>query len=235
LKENSNTLNDKQSDFEIELTKSNWTWRTIRWTNITLNGFSNAFRTYNNDLLVKNNSLSAGVTISRSWLSKGKEPNQFLYGRLGVAVQEVTNTVEMDKFTYKKEVVIIVTPAEQLKSTEEGVAYKGIYKEGVGYDLFAEGYAIPWKHEFVPGFYAKFMYRRSDVWINKSKVPVELGLVWNIINSDKDAKNLLTIVPYVTWSNILQEYKEVEKLQKRSLADLFSVNIKFGIPVNIGK
>ena len=79
------------------------------------------------------------------------------------------------------------------------------------------------------------MYRHSEAWINKSKISGDIGMVWNVANNDTDAKNLLTIVPYVSWSNFIKEYKDAEKTRERKLSDLFSVNVKFSIPVNLGK
>jgi len=55
------------------------------------------------------------------------------------------------------------------------------------------------------------------------------------LNNEKDSKNVLTIVPYMNWSNLLKEFKDVGKTQEKKLADLFSVGVKFGIPVNLGR
>jgi hypothetical protein len=63
----------------------------------------------------------------------------------------------------------------------------------------------------------------------------EIGIVWNVVSNDKDSKNVLTIVPYMGWSNLMKEYKNASKTIDKKLSEVFSAGVKFGIPVNLGK
>lgn len=232
-----NTLNDKQYDFEIALTKVNWTWKKIKWWNVSLSAVNSNFKLYNsgNNNLLDSNSFLPSLSVSFNWLWKGKEANRFHYIKLGGTVQKANSLIDLQKFNYKKETTITVNPGEELKSTKEGTAYMGELVEKTGFDVFIEAFSVPWTNQFIPGIYLKTVYRNSEAWINKNKISLDLGTVWNVNNNDKDAKNVLTIVPFISWSNLLKEYKDLGKTQERKLSDLFSFNVKFGIPINIGK
>jgi hypothetical protein len=56
-----------------------------------------------------------------------------------------------------------------------------------------------------------------------------------VTNSDEESKNVLTVVPFVNWSNLLYEYEDAKHETKKELSDLFSVGVKFGIPVKLGR
>lgn len=231
------TLNDTQYDFEIALTKTLWTWKKIHWINVSLSASNNNFKIYypSLDSLEDSNSFLPAITVSYNLLFKSKEAGRFSYVKGGVIVQRTNSLIDLQKFDYKKETVISVSPTEELKSSKEGVAYQGDFKEDMGFDIFVEGYTVPWKQPFVPGFYLKTAYRHSKAWINENKLSLDLGLIWNVTNNDKDAKNLLSIIPYVSWTNLMKEYKDITKTEEKKLSDLFMFNVKFGIPINLGK
>lgn len=238
LKDGIKTLNGRQHDFEIKLTEVLWTVKAIRWWNISLSASNSNFKLYDAGakLLTDSNSFLPSLSVSHNWLRKGKAAGQFSYCKAGAAFHIKTNSIaDMQKYNYKKETTIAVGQGEELKSTKEGIAYQGDFLQKPGFDVFAEWYCVPWRTVFIPGLYVKAMYRHSEAWINKSKLSGDIGMVWNVANNDKDAKNLLTIVPYVSWSNFIKEYKDAEKTRERKLSDLFSVNVKFSIPVNLGK
>lgn len=233
------TLRNRQYDFEINLTRVNWTWKRIHWINGSVSGSNSNFKLYDNtntiNPLTDSNSFTHQVSLSYNLLFKGKEASQFIFFRSGASLIRANSLPDLSRYSYKKETTINLPNNEQLKSTKEGIAYEGELVEKMGFELFAELYYAPWKTSFIPGFYLKTMYRNSKAWINPQKVPVELGLIWNVVSSNKEDKNLISIIPYVGWSNLIKEYKDNTKTQTKKLSELFSFNVKFGIPVNLGK
>ncbi len=227
---------DKQYDFEIALTNSLWTWKRIAWWNISMSvANSNLELYYPANTLVDSNSLLPALTASFNVLWKGKENSKFIYSRLGLTVQKSNNISELRKINYTKETVISVSATEELKSIKNGIAYQGAFKEKFGMELFVELYMVPWKYDFIPGLYLKASYRNSKAWINENKFGLDVGTIWNVTNNDKDARNVLSIIPYMSWSNLMKEYKDINKVEEKKLSDLFSFNVKLGIPINLGK
>jgi hypothetical protein len=226
-----------KDDFEIETYKDIWTSKRIMWLNVSLTGSNASFRLYNaaTNVLVDSNSFLPGVSVSINFFKKGKEPGKYFFARAAINLKRVNSLVDLTKFDYKKETIISVSPTEQLKSEKSGTAYQGALSHGFGIELPIEMYCAPWKEVAVPGLYGKLQYSYGEPWINKNKASVDVGMVWNVTNSDKDSKNVLTIVPYMSWGNILKEYKDEGKSLQKKASDVFSVGVKFGIPVNLGK
>lgn len=231
------TIKDKQCDFEIALTKFNWTRKTIQWVNASISAGNTNFKLFHpaTEAITDSFSFAPGITLSYNLLTKGKEPKRFSYFRGGIGFTKTNSLADLSKFSYRKENAIQASATETLTDTKEGIAYIGDLVEKVAFDAFAEGYIVPWKSAFIPGFHFRTMYRNSDAWINKKKLVLDLGIIWNIASNEKDAKNLLSIVPYVSWSNLLREYKDNAKLQEKSLGEKFMFGVKIGVPVNIGK
>lgn len=226
-----------KDDFEIAAYKDIWTSKSITWFNLSFTGVNAAFRTYDAGLnsLTDTTSFLPSVSFTYNYLRKRKEANRYLYFRTGIVLRRVNSLVDLTKFEYEKETIINVNPGEQLKSKKSGVAYKGILAHGFGIELPLEAFLAPWPNEGLPGLYSKLQYSYGDPWINKNKISCDVGLVWNVMNADKDSKNILTIIPYMGWTNILKEYKDLTAKTPKKLSELFTVGVKFGVPVNLGK
>jgi hypothetical protein len=228
--------NNRQYDFEIALTKFNWNAKSIGWINISAIAANSRFWVYNDGYKtpIDENSFTPGVTISYNRFKTFKEPHRYRFFRFGTTLQRVNNLPELEKFSYKEETVINAPPATLTKKTE-GTAYRGNLAQEFGYDIFLETYIATFGSAMVPGVYAKPVFRHSKAWLNPTQMSLDLGLVWSITSSDKDAKSLLTIVPYMSWSNVLDGYSNVAKTEKSYASDRFSFNVKFGVPFNLGK
>lgn len=224
-------------NYEIESYKEIWTAKVISWLNFSATGLNASFKLYEaaTATLMDSNSFLPGVNASYNYFKKYTVANKYLYFRVGLGVKRTNSLVDLPKFDYKKETTVNVTPTETLKTTKEGTAYQGILKHGLGLEVPIELYWAPWEHEAIPGLYGKLQYSYGEPWINKNKVSLDLGMIWNVTNADKDSKNVLTIVPYMSWSNLVKEYKDEAKSKQKKLTDLFSIGVKFGIPVNLGK
>lgn len=224
-------------DFEIESYKSIWTSKVISWLNVSVTGLNSSFKLYNStsNLLQDSNSFLPGVNASYNYFKKYSAANKYIYFRFGLGVKRVNSLTDLPKFDYKKETVVNVTPGETLKTEKAGTAYQGLLSHGVGLEIPLELYWAPWEHEAIPGLYGKLQYSYGQPWINKNKVSVDIGMIWNVNNTEKDSKNVLTIVPYMSWGNLVKEYKDEAKTNQRKVSELFSVGIKFGVPVNLGK
>jgi hypothetical protein len=225
-----------KDDFEVEAYKKIWTSKRICWLNISAAGSNSSFKLYDagSNSITDGTSFLPSLSVTWNFFKKSAKNSRYFYYRFGVVFKRVNSLTDLDKFDYSKETVITVAPGETLKSTNTGTAYNGALSHGFGFEMPLELYWAPWSREAIPGIYFKPRFNHGEAWINKNKLAVDLGLVWNVVNNDKDAKNLLTIVPYVSWSNFLKEYKEIQKVNSKSLGDLFSVGLKFGIPVNLG-
>ncbi|PZR28671.1 MAG: hypothetical protein DI535_05920 [Citrobacter freundii] len=224
-------------DFEIESYKSVWTSKVITWLNVSATGLNSSFKLYDASLntLLDSNSFLPGVNASYNYFKKYTSANKYIYFRVGLGVKRVNSLTDLAKFDYKKETVINVTPAETLKTEKSGTAYQGALEHGFGLEIPVEFYWAPWAHEAIPGLYGKVQYSYGEPWINKNKVSLDLGMIWNVNNTEKDSKNVLTIVPYLSWSNLVKEYKDEGKTKQKKVSELFSIGLKFGIPVNLGK
>ena len=236
LKDDENFIKKKMYDAEIEVSKDLWTWKAISWINITATGSNANFRLYDelNNTLQDTSSFLPGATVSINALWKGKETHRFVYAKLGFTLAKSNTLVDLPKFNYAKEATISIGPGETMKSKEEGIAYNGKLVEKKATELFLEAYAIPWRWK-LPGVYAKINFRQCDAWINPKKTALDLGIVWSVINDDKDTKNLLTIIPFVSWSNLNDEYKDATKTEFKKRSDLLTAGVKIGVPINVSK
>lgn len=229
------SVNQQQAAYSVEKLADIWVVKRIWWFNASP-FISNSGSTLLDTLkqkLVDTASWTYGVQLSGNMFRKFKQPGRFLYLKFGGEFKRIDNIDELSKFDYESKSP--VTPSGQVNSTKTGTAWKGDLKYGFGSSLFTEFYHTPFKQVFIPGYYVNVAYKHGDVWLNKDKVSAEFGVMWNITSNDKDSKNLLSIIPYFGFSNLLKDYKDASKEDTHTLADLFYVNIKFGIPINIGK
>lgn len=226
-----------KDDFEIAAYKDIWTSKSISWFNLSFTGINSAFRTYDAGLnsLSDTTSFLPSMSFTYNYLKRRKEANRYLYFRTGIVLRRVNSLSDLVKFDYEKETIISVSPGEQLKSKKSGVAYRGMLTHGFGLEVPVEAFFAPWTNEGLPGLYGKLQYNYGEPWINKNKISCDIGLVWNVNNADKDAKNILTIIPYMGWTNVLKEYKDISAKTQKKLSELFTVGVKFGVPVNLGK
>jgi hypothetical protein len=229
------SVNQQQAVFSVDKLADIWVVKRIWWLNASP-FVSNSGTTLLDTLkqkLVDTASWTYGIQLSANMFRKYKQPGRFLFLKIAGELKRIDNIDELSKFDYESKSPI--TPSGQVNSAKSGTAWKGDLKYGLGASLFAELYHTPLKQPFLPGYYVNVTYKHGEVWLNNNKVSAELGLMWNITNNDKDSKNLLSIIPYFGFSNLLTDYKDVSKEDKYTLADLFYVNVKFGIPINIGK
>lgn len=239
----STSMEDSIHAFEIKAVERLWTRRHIRWLNVSPFFSNTNFMQYDSvpNTLTENKSFLFGIKGSYNYLKKWREPHRFFYWSGALVLQKVNSFNDMDSYNYKKSTSIKIpdptnpTIQETITDEESGTAYKGTYKAGFGLDIPAELYCVPWKQAFIPGVYSKVQYSYSDAWINMQKVAVSFGLIWNVSNADKDAKNLLSIVPYAGFSNVIQEYKDEAKTMKRPMHELFLAGVMVGVPINLGK
>jgi|GEM_PF-5035234 len=148
-------------------------------------------------------------------------------------IRQVNNVSDLSKISFLNSTALNTGGATTLTSQKTGTAYKGYLNNGFGWDVFFEFYTDIWKHQAIPGLYLKPTYSYGSTRLTKSKLAVDLGIIWNLSNSDK-TKNVISIVPFVSWSNFLRDYTDPTKNTTHTLAELFSVGVKFGIPINIG-
>jgi len=196
-----------------------------------------------NQTLEDKSSLLWGARLSLNIFLKYKAPHRYHYFVLGVSPQKMNSLDEMSKYSYKKTTTKPIAPdpnapagqTQAVAKEEPGNAYEGSYRAGAGLEVFAEGYSVPWVNAYAPGFYLKFNYTYSKYRINTNQVGFYLGLMWNVQNNDKNAKNLLTIIPYAGWSNLNEQYNDLNKTDKVPLHSLFNTGLKIGIPINLGK
>jgi len=227
---------DSLHRYELGEVKDLWTMHHIHWLNFLPNISNTSFSTYNaaNAVIDPRQSFLYGAKLSYNGLYKFKESHRYTYWTVGLSAQKVNTLEEMMQYVYKSSTQIKPNGTESLTKEETGTGYEGTFAEGFGYSFAGALYYSPWRHGYIPGLYTELGYNHGKPWITKDKVAVSLGLTWNVTSSDKDAKNLLTIVPYVKWSNILKEYKD-PTLAVTPTHDLFSIGLMVGIPINIGK
>lgn len=234
---------DSLYNFEIQQVEKLYTKRFVWWINASPYVSNTNFKQYNVSAitLVDNSSFLYGIKASLNAFWKFTEPHKFAYLVLSVIPQKLNSLDELTKYSYKKSTEIkFLDPAkpndkETISKEEPGTAYEGIFRSGYGTEILAEAYLVPWNQSYIPGFFAKASYSSSEHRLNKERTAVYLGLVWNITNSDKTVKNLVSILPYAGWSNLSTQYKDESKSKIVPLHDLFTAGIQIGIPINIKK
>jgi len=234
---------DSLFKYEIQAVDALWTTKRIHWFNVSPFFENSNFTLYESvkKTMIDSNSTLWGTKFSYNYLKKFKEPHRYFFLTLGVSPQKVNTVSELEKYIYKETIQIketdpaVPTDTKSLTKEEAGIGYEGFYDTGFGADVFSEFYYVPWKPAGIPGFYGKLQYSYGDPWINKNKVALALGLVWNVTSSEKESKNLLTIVPMVRWSNLRKNYTHRDKIGVSALHDLFTAGIQVGIPINLGK
>jgi len=234
---------DSLYTYEIDAVSDVWTTKHIHWFSLTPSFANTNFAQYNetSKAIDQKSTFTPGLKASLNFLWKYKKPHKYVYWTVSAGIQKVNTLEEMTTYTYKKTEQIKVpnatdpNTAETLTSEESGTGYKGVFDDGFGYNITSELYLVPWRKNYAPGFYLQNGFSHGNPWINKDKVGFMFGLIWNVNSSDKESKNLLSVIPYIKWSNLLKEYRDAAHLEGTPVHDLFSAGIKVGIPINIGK
>ena len=226
-----------KDEYEINAYKDIWSSKMISWINLSISATNSNFRTYNSltESLLDTTSLLPSVNLSYNLFKKWMKHNQYLFFKVGIGIKRVNSLLDLEKFDYKKETIITINGSEQLKNEKSGTAYRGNLFHGIGFEAPIEIYWAPWELPAIPGLYSKLLYSYGDTWINKNKLGFDIGIIWNVHSQQDNDKNLISIVPYMSWLSILKEYKDAGKTIDKDLSDQFLVGVKFGIPVNIGK
>ncbi|RBQ12056.1 hypothetical protein [Pedobacter miscanthi] len=222
---------------ELNMNKSRYHSILINWFNISPSISNTSFQLYHENpvSLSPANSFVPALRLAYSIYRKyPNTSNRFWLGILSVTPKRTNSLEEMEKFSYKTTQSLAAPEGSTISSEETGTAYKGEYLAGFGTDFSFEGYVSPWTKPFIPGFYAKVGFIYGKPWVNRHQFPAEFGLLYNLKSSVKESVNLLSIIPYVAWSNLKNSVTYVKK-EAVPLHDKFSFGVKVGVPINIGK
>ena len=225
---------DMQNTYANNMLKDFWVRKTIAWFNITPS-ISNTGVTLFDTVKKKLNdttSLTYGIQASFNTMIKYKSGGRFIYWKIGAEFGHMDNLDELLRFNYQLQSSLSTNGL--VSSTKAGSAYRGRMAHGNGEGVFTSLYHVPFVESFMPGYYINVAYRHNDAWISKDRVTAEAGLLWNVNNST-GTHNILSIMPYVGWLNLMKEYNDVLKHYAKPLSDLFYFNIKVGVPINFGK
>jgi hypothetical protein len=228
---------DTLSNIEMRLFKNNYYRVKIKWWNLTPAISNSAFHLYDPIAvgITSRHSLGLEMKVSYNWLFKYPAyAGKFIYLSFGITPKRMNSLDDIDNFSYKKSTQLKVGTTETLTDEETGNAYSGNYKNGFGLDVFAEGYWCFSKKRFIPGLYGKIAYNYGYPLVNDMQMPLEMGLIYNLASSDKDSINLLSVIPYVGWTNINRSLDYATRTPE-SLHSKFNFGLKVGVPINIGK
>ncbi|MFD0939706.1 hypothetical protein [Pedobacter boryungensis] len=228
---------DSLSDTEMRMFKDIYNTVSLKWINISPIVGNTAFHLYDASLgsISSRHSLTLDLKMSFNYLFKyQKNPGRFIFVSGGITPKRTNSLADIDKFSYKTSEQIIKIGNETITDETTGVAYRGNYLNGFGLDVFLEAYFCLAKSKFVPGLYTKISYAYGEPWVNDHQFPAELGIIYNLPSSDKDSKNLLSIIPYVSWTNLNKSVHYATRTNE-SLHSKFAVGLKVGVPINIGK
>ncbi|RYF20264.1 MAG: hypothetical protein EOO42_12725 [Flavobacteriales bacterium] len=232
-----NLAQDTLSNIEMRYFKNDYNRVKIKWWNFTPAISNSAFHLYDPVALgiTSRHSLGLEMKVSYNWLFKYPAyAGKFIYLSFGLTPKRMNSLDDIDNFSYKKSTQIKVGTNETLTEEETGNAYSGNYKNGFGLDIFAEGYWCFSKKRFIPGLYGKISYNYGYPLVNDKQIPLEMGLIYNLASNDKDSKNLLSVIPYVGWTNINHSLDYATRTPE-SLHSKFNFGLKVGVPINIGK
>jgi len=235
VSKNVHMLPDKINDSCIAIFKDIWVRKRLMWLNITPT-VSNGSLTFYDTIKKKTadtTSLQYGVQLALNLLIKYAQTYRYIYGKFGGDLGQANNVGDLKKISYLNSNTLTSTSTSALTSQKTGTAYKGQLANSFSWDVFFEFYMAVIKSPAAPGLYLRPVFSHVDQRLNKNRLSGDLGLIWNLASSDK-TKNLVSIVPYVSWANFLNDYTDQTKTTKNSLADLFSIGVKFGIPINLG-
>jgi len=230
---------DSIANAEIKLYGKRYNNYTLFWGNVSPSISNTSFEYYDDGavktLETKNSFVPAtkfAISMFRRYPSVS---GKFYLVTFSLTPKRTSSLEDMSKLNYKKSTgsTKLADSLSSVNADESGIAYKGNYKVGFGIDANLEGYLSPWKHRFIPGFYIRIAYLYGRPWINQRQVPAEFGLLYNLNSSAKDAVNLLSLIPYVGWTNLKSSIKS--NGDAVPLHDKFQFGLKLGIPINIGK
>jgi len=222
---------------EMNVNKHRYNRIIINWFNVNPSISNTSFQMYHENpvSLSAKNSFVPAIRFAYSIYSKTpSNSGKFWLGILSITPKRTNSLDEMEKFSYKTEQTLTAPLGSSVSSEETGTAYKGEYLVGFGTDVSIEGYFCPWNKPFIPGFYGKIGFAYGEPWVNRHQFPAELGLLYNLKSSVKESVNLLSIIPYVSWTNLKKSVTYVTR-ENIPLHDKFSVGVKVGVPINIGK
>jgi hypothetical protein len=231
-----NNLQDSTINMQLKKFSKYYTYKSIYWLNLQPDLGNSSYHVFNaaDSTLNASNNFLYGLKFSLNYLRKYSTSKKFRYLSAGVNLRKTNNLEELTKYTYKSSTQIKLKDGQSISKEETGTGYSGTVKSGVQYGLFAEWYQIPFEAINL-GYYFKAEFNHGSPWVSPNKLSTDLGLVFNVTSSDKEAKNLLTVIPYASFSNILRQRDVTNPSKNTPLHDLFSVGFKVGIPINIGK
>jgi hypothetical protein len=207
------------------------------WLNVlpTISNNSLTFYDTNTKKIADTTSLLYGLSVSINMMRKSIGSYKFIYEQLGFSASRGNNISDLSKFNYQVLTNLSTTATNQSQQTKSGTAYEGKLRQGWGWDQFYEMYWIFTKTQYFPGLYARYDWSYQSVSLNKQKFSPTLGIIWNINSGDNSSasgsKNIISLVPFVNYSNILHNIDPSGIPTKNS--DRWSVGINLSLPINI--
>jgi hypothetical protein len=207
---------------EIDNFKDVWTRKSVNWINLSPTISNSALTFYDTVKKSLNDvtSLLWGIQLTYNILTIYQQPGRFLYFRGGFEYKRSNNVGDLSQLQYQSSSVLNTAGTTTISKQKSGTAYKGTLSQYKLGGIFGEFYWTPVKVTAIPGIYLRCEATYATAPVIQYSVSPDIGLLWNV--PGKDGKSILSIIPYVNWSNIAN-----------SSVDTFTGGIKFAVPINV--
>lgn len=176
-------------------------------------------------------------------------PNKIaLFWRFGLTLAKANNINTLSSFNYETRTPFFSSGTSATEKVKTGTAYNyEQVKSGFASQVNAEIYLLPLR-TFFPGIYFSSSINNSKLYTmpdmvgranDKTMIPMEGGLVFNINSREKDKeKNILSLSVYTKFEDITDKRRTAIKDNKEETREdfmkrNFSVGIKVGIPITL--
>lgn len=218
-------------DFEIETLKEFWTSKKLHWLSLHTDFGYQKYLTYDSTMAaLQTTNAFAGNLLNVHYNLHVLAPTYMLYFRAGAGLAWGNNLSDFKKRDYLRIDTLGITNGTTYVEETKGVAY---FTDGAALRFFpqpkieAEFYLVPWRDLFfAPGFYLKM----AGILGKTTKLPTEIGLVFNVQSKEKD-KNYVSILPFVGFDNLLRIDSETNN---RGIKN-WKIGFKVGLPIGVGR
>lgn len=218
--------------YEIELAREAWISKSLWWLSFHGQVQYQKWVTYETSLtqLADLDTWGLGAKTYVNWyrLAEGYT----LFARAGASLGRGTNLSDFKKREYLKMDTLETAGNSVYLEKKEGVAYF-LNGDSVRFApelrLDAEAYFVPFRGSMVaPGLYAKITMRHLFLAGKTPTLPMEIGLVFNV-QSRKDDKNYLSILPFVGFDNLLKLDSDTQNGGVKN----WKIGLKVGLPITM--
>ncbi len=223
LKNYSRDIPSNLIEYELNVSKDIWVAKNIYW--FSFSGFYEGTDAlfYDTDILQRTSNFLSEFGAVAAFNNYYIDERAVYYIRIAAEIARRNNLDEFKKVGFIETDSLGSSSGKRVVTETKGDAYTdNTFMQAFEFGIDIEAYALFPKKTFMPGFYFRSALKISEAYKDGYRVPLELGLAFNII-SKKDDENNFTLLPHLRWRNLFGN----------SASEFSQGNLSFGIRLSI--